>query len=314
MPGRRHHPAVDAGASAAAPATHLHRTGGRHRAPPARGGGQRRRFLCGERQVGAQAGAGAGRGPAVRGPLRPRCRRVRAPGGEIRRGGLRAGGKDPGAADGFAAAAIALHSAGRCRRRAGHRHLSPAYGGNAPTPVHGGEMKINRMKIAAARRRRWSSLWLPAVLLMLAGAAWGQTGPYTISFSFALPGAVPPSYEVSIKSDGQGSYRSEDAPQAGAAQGEPYNLQFTVSEATRTRLFDLAKQANFFEGDFDYHKSKIANMGAKTLTYADSSGSHKTQYNYSMDAAILQITKLFQDLSSTLEFNRRLTFLYRFDK
>ncbi len=176
-------------------------------------------------------------------------------------------------------------------------------------------MKVKGMNIAAARVRGWL-LWLPALLLALAGAGWAQTasGPYTIGFSFEFPGAVPPSYEVTVKSDGQATYRSDEAPQAGAAQGEPYSLQFTVSEATRNRLFDLAKQANFFQGDFDYHKGKIANMGAKTLTYSDTGGSHKTQYNYSMDAAILQITKLFQDLSSTLEYNRRLTFLYRFDK
>ncbi len=176
------------------------------------------------------------------------------------------------------------------------------------------------MKLGRAQLTQWGGRiareLLPLLILALIGTAWSQAGgsPATITFSFELPGAVPSRYEVSVQSSGQASYHSEEAPQAGAAQGEPYSLQFTVSDATRSRLFDLAKQANYFQGDFDYHKGKIANMGAKTLTYSDSGGSHKTQYNYSMDAAILQITKLFQDLSSTMEFNRRLTFLYRFDK
>ena len=160
--------------------------------------------------------------------------------------------------------------------------------------------------------------------LLLAGPLWAQTpnpepvatrpSSPLITFSFDFPGAVPGRYSVAVESNGQALYRSEDTPKPDARPDEPYNLEFTVSEPTRTRLFELAKQANYFQGDFEFNKGKIANMGAKTLAFSDEHGSHQTQYNYSMNPAILQITKLFQDMSSTLEFNRRLVFLYRFDK
>ena len=135
----------------------------------------------------------------------------------------------------------------------------------------------------------------------------------TIKFEFDFPGAQPPHYSVVLESSGKTSYRSETAPQTGAPGGE-YALKFVVSEATRARVFDLARQANYFDGDFDYNKSRIANMGAKTLSYRDERQSHETRYNYSVNATIQQLTKFFQDLSSTLEFNRQLAYLYHYDK
>ena len=136
----------------------------------------------------------------------------------------------------------------------------------------------------------------------------------TIKFEFELPGAQPAHYSVLLESSGQAAYHSEATPQPGAPVGEPYALKFVVSEFTRTRIFDLARQANYFDGDFDYTKSRIANMGAKTLSYRDDRRDHQTQYNYSVDPVIQQLTKFFQDLSTTLEYSRQLAYLYHYDK
>jgi len=96
--------------------------------------------------------------------------------------------------------------------------------------------------------------------------------------------------------------------------GEPYMLKFTTSDATRVRLFKLAEQVNFFQGDFEYKKGRIAFTGTKTVTFDDGQRRYQTSYNWSQNPVIQQVTDLFGGISATLESGRKLTYLYRHDK
>ena len=40
-----------------------------------------------------------------------------------------------------------------------------------------------------------------------------------------------------------------------------------MSEANRSKIFDLAKKLNYFQGDYDSHLKRIAQTGSKTLEY-----------------------------------------------
>jgi hypothetical protein len=144
----------------------------------------------------------------------------------------------------------------------------------------------------------------------------------TVTFNFEFAGAVPSYYVIVIESNGHAAYHS-DAPEQEIAQyrtpsgrptGEPYRLSFTVSPGTREKVFTLAEKLNYFQGDYDYKKNKIANTGSKTLIYADPQRHSQTTYNWSQDERIAELTKLFQSLSTTLEFGRRLEHEYRYTK
>jgi len=145
----------------------------------------------------------------------------------------------------------------------------------------------------------------------------------TVSFELTFPGATPSHYAIAVESTGRASYRSDDAAtpsDQGSSTADPYALEFTVSQATCTRIFELARQADYFKKNFNYSKGRIANMGTKTLTYTEgpanaSGGTHyQTVYNYSENSAIQQLTAMFQDISNTVELGQRLKFHYRFDK
>lgn len=135
-----------------------------------------------------------------------------------------------------------------------------------------------------------------------------------VSFDFALPGSEPPHYVIAVGPDGKASYRSDPAPDANGAAGEPYILKFTVSEPTRARILDLSNALLCFKADFEYHGGRLANMGAKTLkcTFADRE-SHTT-FNYTTNQQVQELTTIFQNISNTLEYGRRLAYLHRYDK
>jgi len=86
------------------------------------------------------------------------------------------------------------------------------------------------------------------------------------------------------------------------------------SSATRQAVFDLTKRAHFFKGQIDSNKRGLASTGAKTLTYKDARQSSSATYNYSPITAVQQLTQLFQSLSTTLEFGRRLQYFHRYQK
>jgi hypothetical protein len=133
-----------------------------------------------------------------------------------------------------------------------------------------------------------------------------------VSFSLELAGAVPPYYSISVESTGNAAYRSSPIP--GDMEGDPYITKFVVSQAARTRIFDLAKKLHYFKGDYEYHKGRLANTGAKNLYYTDQKTNNSTTYNYSSNQDIQELTKLFQGISTTLEFGRRLQYYYDHQK
>jgi len=138
-----------------------------------------------------------------------------------------------------------------------------------------------------------------------------------VRFHVSWEAATPQEYDIQVTSTGSARYVSRNPthpPDANGVRDEDYVLEFTMSEANRRKIFALAEQAKFFDGQFDYTKHAIANTGKKTLSYADSGRHFQTTYNWSENSAIDQLTKLFGGISSTIEHGRKLKFLRRFDK
>ena len=138
-----------------------------------------------------------------------------------------------------------------------------------------------------------------------------SAAPPEIHYTQSFPGATPPFYTIAIESTGRAEYKS--TPEA-SNEGDPYLVEFVASDPTRERLFELARQANFFDGDFDYTKTKIAFTGTKTLTFKNGAQEHTTSYNWSQTPQIQEITQIFQGISNTVEMGRQLQEKYRFDK
>lgn len=138
----------------------------------------------------------------------------------------------------------------------------------------------------------------------------------TITFDLYWEAATPQNYTITVDSSGQASYISRNPARADANQSaDPdFTLDFTLSPATRDRLFTQAKAANYFQGDFAYKKHAVASTGKKTLTYADPTRHFQTIYDYSQNATIEEVTRIFTGVSNTIEHGRKLQFLRRFDK
>lgn len=133
-----------------------------------------------------------------------------------------------------------------------------------------------------------------------------------VSFSLELPGSVPPYYSISLESTGKAAYRS--SPVQGDMEGDPYIMKFVASQTARTRIFELAKKLHYFKADYEYHKGRLANTGIKTLYYTDEKTNNSTTYNYSSNQNIQELTHIFQGISTTLEFGRRLQYYFDHQK
>jgi hypothetical protein len=137
-----------------------------------------------------------------------------------------------------------------------------------------------------------------------------------VSFDFLLEGSTPPHYSIAVEPDGKATYRADEVPgAAGAAPMQPYSQQFLVSDPTRTRIFDLTAALQCFQGEFEYRGGNhLANMGAKTLKCTWADRETHTTYNYSTNPQLQELTTLFQNISNTMVYGRRLDYLHRYDK
>ena len=148
----------------------------------------------------------------------------------------------------------------------------------------------------------------------LCPGASGQQPAASLSFTLDFPGANPSHYEIVIAKDGHGSYTSNGKFDEKSDPADPAPFEFVVSENIRTQVFDLAKRAHYFTGKVDSGLKNIANTGAKTLAYKDAGHNSQATYNYSLLQPVGQLTSIFQNLSTTMEFGRRLNYLHKYQK
>lgn len=163
-----------------------------------------------------------------------------------------------------------------------------------------------------------------AMLLLLPGVAQdADTLPdhpavATIRFETFWEAATPQNYVITVQAAGRARYLSRNPTRPNQPEGQgadpDFKIEFSLSPNNQAKLFKLAEQANFFKGDFNYTKHRVATTGAKTLTFADPARHFQTKYDWSENEVIEQLTQLFQGISSTIEHGRKLQYLHRFDK
>jgi hypothetical protein len=165
--------------------------------------------------------------------------------------------------------------------------------------------------------RAW--LRLVAVIALTAGyrpiyAAANSSSSPTVSFTLDFPGANPSHYVIAVGRDGHGSYLSNGRISDDAPATDPVPLDFALSDHVRDQIFELVQRAHYFSGKVDSGRKNIANTGTKTLAYQDGQHQGQATFNYSTNVPVEQLTTIFQGLSETLEFGRRLSFLHRYQK
>ena len=152
------------------------------------------------------------------------------------------------------------------------------------------------------------------VFLLLFSAFSVARDPATISFSLDFPNSSPEHYAMLVQSDGQAHYDSSGKISQDSDVRDTYQTDFTLTAATRTRIFELAAQAHYFSGRIDSGNKKLAFTGTKKLIYKDGQRNSSAEYNYSQQPAVQQLTTLFQNVAATLEYGRRLTYFHRYQK
>jgi hypothetical protein len=180
--------------------------------------------------------------------------------------------------------------------------------------------------LIAARADFWHTyavltgkFWLTRVLTaagfaVLGGLCFAQTAAPTVTFTFDFPGSEPGHYVISVAADGKSSYDSNGKLAAESDPGDTFRLEFVLPHDESSRIFDLARKAKYFHGQIDSKKSGLASTGVKILAYKDGANSSEATYNYSPLAAVQQLTDIFQGMSNTLEFGRRLQYFHRYQK
>ena len=172
------------------------------------------------------------------------------------------------------------------------------------------------------------------VISLIAMQVHGQQQDASVIFKFSWKYGKPSDYIVTVHRTGQVDYVSDDhslsptqernqpvesnveqSIQANdAASQDRFTKQFQATKTVQAKVFALAEQLKFFEGQFDFTAHPIAQTGSKTLSYEEASRHTSTTYNYSENPSIQQLTEIFQGISLTIESGRKLEFDRRFDK
>ena len=131
----------------------------------------------------------------------------------------------------------------------------------------------------------------------------------TIWFQVDWPDADPTKFAIAVTANGEASYTS-----TGKNEDDPYRLQFKMTPASTKAAFAAADRLSYFNGDWEYKKHRVAFTGKKTLTYADGHRRFSTSFNYSENGDIAALNRLFQGIALTIEHDRKLEFLMRYNK
>ena len=167
------------------------------------------------------------------------------------------------------------------------------------------------IRAAAIGALAWVALAAPMVSQQTPSS--GTTSTPTVTFTLDFPQSTPEHYSIAVDMNGHARYECTGKV-AKDSDEQIYRAEFEVSDGNRERIFDWAKQAQYFAGKIDSGNDKLAFTGAKVLSYQDGQRSNTARYNYSKVEAVRQLTALFQGMAGTLEYGRRLAYYHRYQK
>jgi hypothetical protein len=134
----------------------------------------------------------------------------------------------------------------------------------------------------------------------------------TVVFSSVLWNANPASYSIAVDATGAATYQStQDSVDR---TGVPYSIEFQTTDATRRIAFNIARQLNLFSGDFPVSLGSPQTTPVRTLAYHDITLNNHITYSDSTDSQIQELNSVFEEISATFEFARRLGYLHQHDK
>lgn len=174
-------------------------------------------------------------------------------------------------------------------------------------------MRSHRVALSPSMALAFSMMFLSGLILFSTHVA-HAADPATVTFSLDFPSSDPEHYSISVQSDGHTKYESTGRISEDSEDRQTYQTEFTMSDATRSRIFDLAAQSHYFSGKVDSGKKKLAFTGAKKLTYKDGQHDTTAAYNFSSQPGVEQLTVLFQSIGATLEFGRRISHFHQYQK
>ena len=135
-----------------------------------------------------------------------------------------------------------------------------------------------------------------------------------MKFSFDWIQGVPwQKYSIEVQADRKAHFEGTPAPD-GTRDTDVYRQDFTMSAANQQKIFELSKTLNYFRGDLDSHLKHIAQTGKKTLEYSSPEAKGSATFNWSQNADVQELTRIFMGIAMTIDYGRKLTFQYRFDK
>jgi len=129
----------------------------------------------------------------------------------------------------------------------------------------------------------------------------------TVSFTLDFPGSDPEHYSIAVESSGHARYES-------SSNGQTYSSSFEISASGRDKIFQSARQAQYFAGKLDSGNHKLAFTGTKTLSYHDGQRNFTASYDYSTLPPVRELTSQFQAMAGTLEYGRRLDYEHHYQK
>jgi hypothetical protein len=174
------------------------------------------------------------------------------------------------------------------------------------------------LPIAASKFRsisiRRAAIWLLALATTSPALKSQQaaTNP-VVTFTLDFPQSDPEHYSIAVDSIGHARFECTGKITQDS-EDQTYRAEFEMSARNRERIFDWTKRAQYFAGNVDAGNRKLAFTGTKTLTYQDGTRSSTAKYNYSNVAAVQQLTVLFQNMATTLEYGHRLAYYHRYQK
>jgi hypothetical protein len=126
----------------------------------------------------------------------------------------------------------------------------------------------------------------------------------TVIFSALKWNADPSYYSIAIDASGTATYVS--APEGVDKTGVRYTTEFHVTDRTRRIAFNLTQRLNYFGGGYGEPQSSPGKHNVYTLAYRYGSVKNQFTYSRSADSDVEELTSVFEELSQTFEYGRKL--------